>query len=152
MPPESVDRGPATRVRRREWRLWQSLANEELTATVAFADYGITGPRSDDDAWKPGPDPHLRYTTASALLLWRGRSEDRVTDPEDPDGQAVLFPELCQRLLDRSGDFQGASYSAGDAAIWDAVHGERKPGNGTKWIEFATSHHLTHVVNALRQS
>ncbi len=151
MPAESVKRGPVTRERRREWRLWESLADEPLAATIAFADYGVTGPRSDDDKWKPGPDPHLRYTTGSALLLWRGRSEGRVTDPEDPDGQAVLFPELCRQLLARNNDFEGPSYSAGDAAIWDAACGEGKPGNGTKWIEFATNHHLTHVVKAMRQ-
>lgn len=151
MPAASVKRGKVTRERRREWRLWQSLASEPLAATIAFADYGITGPRSDDDSWKPGPDPHLRYTTSSALLLWRGRSEDRVTDPEDPDGQAILFPELCRQLLARTGDFNGCPYSLGDAAIWDAARGAGKPGNGTKWIEFATNHHLTHVVKSLRQ-
>jgi hypothetical protein len=149
VPAESVERGRMHRERRREWRLWQSLASEPLAVDAAFADYGITGPRSDDDDWRPGPDPHLRYTTSAALLLWRGRAEDRVTDPDDPDGQAVLFPALCRQLVARP-DYALPNFSVGDAAIWDAACGEAKPGNGTKWIEFATNHHLTHVVRALQ--
>lgn len=148
--PEQIARGGPTRVRRREWRLWQALAHEPLARYAAFADYGITGPRPDDDAFRPGPAPHLRYTTSAALLLWRGR-KDTDADPEDPERRAVLFPELCRELVDgRPGDFSGKPFSAGDAGIWDAACGKQKPGNATKWIEFATNHHLTKVVRQLR--
>lgn len=150
-PAEPILRGQVNRQRRLEWRLWQALSGEPLASRVAFGDYGITGPRSDDDEWRPGPDPHIRYTTRSALLLWRGRLEGRVTDPDDPDGQAVLFPELCRQLVERQ-DFAGAQFSAGDAAMWDAANVGRRRGNGTKWVEFATNHHLTHVVRALEGS
>jgi hypothetical protein len=148
--PEPIARGGPTRVRRREWRLWQALATEPLARHAAFADYGITGPRPDDDAFRPGPAPHLRYTTSAALLLWRGR-KGTDADPEDPERRAVLYPELCRELVDgRDRDFRGKSFSAGDAGIWDAACGQQKPGNATKWIEFATNHHLTQVVRQLQ--
>ena len=149
--PEDIPRGGPTRVRRREWRLWQQLAGEPLAATAAFADYGITGPRPEDDAFRPGPAPHLRYTTPAALMLWRGR-KDADADPEDPERRAVLFPELCRELvLGHRDHFCGSPFSAGDRGIWDAACGKQKPGNATKWIEFATSHHITLVVRQLQR-
>jgi T4 beta protein len=151
MPERPVARGAVHRERRREWRLWQALEHEPLARNASFSDYGITGPRPDDDEWTGPPDPHLRYTTAAALLLWRGRLEERAGDPANPQERAVLFPELCAELVDRD-DFAGRDFSAGDSGIWDAARVSHKPGTGTKWIEFATNHHLTHVVRQLRRA
>ena len=148
VPNDGVPRGEVHRENRCEWRLWEQLATEPVTKRPAFADYGITGPRPDDE--KTGrPDPNLRYTTNAALLMWRGRDNSRA-DPDDPDKRAVLFPELCADLIRHPNDFAGPRFSAGDRAIWIAGTAGRPPGTPTKWVEHATSHHLTHVVKQLQ--
>lgn len=148
VPKNGVPRGEVHCESRREWRLWEQLATEPLAQRAAFADYGITGPRPDDETTGL-PDPHLRYTTATALLMWRGRDNSRA-DREDPDKRAVLFPELCAELLRRPSDFAGAQFSAGDRAISLTGITGRPPGTPTKWIEHATSHHITHVVKQIQ--
>jgi hypothetical protein len=138
------------RERRREWRVWQALVSSEAGRELAFADYGITGPRPDSDEWRGSPAPFLRYTTPGALLVWKGRKRDDDADPDDPRRTPVLFPELCRELVvGRSHDFCGSNWSPGDRGIWDAACGEQKPGTAMKWIEFATNHHLTAVVRLL---
>ena len=134
------------RVQRREWRAWQGLASHEA-ARVHFGDYGITGPRPDTPPVGL-PDPHLRYTTTRALLIWRGWRSERVTDEDE--GDPTSFGDLCRELVDRD-DFAGASFSPGDEVI-AAVAARRRPNDGgsSQWVEWATSHHVTHVVKALQ--
>ncbi|MFP5378431.1 MAG: beta family protein [Vicinamibacteria bacterium] len=141
--------GQLHRERRREWRVWEAL-DAEGGRELAFADYGITGPRPDSDEWRGSPAPFLRYTTAAALLVWKGRKPSDDADPDDLQKRPILFPELCRKLVDgRKQDFRGPKWSAGDRGIWDAAHGTQKPGIAMKWIEFATNHHLTEVVRLL---
>jgi Beta protein len=148
VPKHGVPRGRVHREPRCEWGLWKQLATEPLAQRAAFADYGITGPRPDDETTGV-PDPHLRYTTDAALLMWRGRDNSRA-DLEDPDKRAVLFPELCVDLLRHKSDFAGPRFSTGDRAIWLTGTTGHPPGTPTKWIQHATSHHLTHVVRKLQ--
>lgn len=133
------------RVARREWTAWQRLARRE-GRRPSFGDYGITGPRPN--APPQGlPDPHLRYTTPQALLIWRGKRPERVD--EDDDDEPTSFGDLCRELLDRS-DFAGSPFSSGDAVIAAVAARERdNDGGASQWVEWATSHHITHVVRAL---
>jgi hypothetical protein len=146
-PPEPIDpdNPRPKRYMRRDWRLWQALADESLAAGTAFADYGITGPRRDDDKWVPGPAPYLRYTTESALLIWRGYMG------EAKDRRQIDFRELCKAQVDHR-DFQ--NLSLGDRAIMAAAarsgDAETKGrGTATQWIEYATSHHVAHITKAI---
>lgn len=133
------------RVQRREWRAWQQLDRGQI-GHLHFGDYGITGPRSEVPP-QGLPDPHLRYTTARALLIWRGRRSDRITDEDD--GEPTSFGDLCRELVDRD-DFAGADFSPGDAIIADVAARKRKnDGQASQWVEWATSHHIMHVVRAL---
>lgn len=141
--PKTIERDdPPMRVQRREWTSWQRVADRG----VVFGDYGVTGPRPL--APPTGrPDPHLRYTTDSALLLWRGRAPDRVT--EEDEGRPLTFGDLC-RLLIAHEDYAGPDFSDGDAILSQiALRQRANDGGPPGWVEWATGHHLTHVVRAL---
>lgn len=123
-------------------RLWEWLGKQPVGAQLAFADYGATGPYQG-----PGggfPDPNIRYSTRAALLMWRGKLSTRV-DPDDPNDREVTFAELCRKLVARN-EFAGAKYSAGDLAYSRNASGRQHDRGATKWVQFAASHHLTHVV------
>lgn len=143
--PQVIEReDPPMPVQRREWTSWRRLSNRG----IAFADYGITGPRSTRPP-EGRPDPHLRYTTDNVLLIWRGRAPDRATG-EDGD-VAISFRELCELLVREDEVFAGADYSDGDRVLAEIAAGNRSTdGNATGWVEWATSHHLTHVVRQLQ--
>jgi hypothetical protein len=134
---------------RRDWRLWRGIT-DQIGTRVAFADYGITGPRPQRDDPAFAPAPHLRYTTDQAVWVWKGRQK-RDEDPGIP------YPELAGRAMrfvaesPRERVFRGKSFSWGDAQIWEAGNGSRKPGNGATWISHATNHHLTQVLGQLQQ-
>lgn len=143
--PEKIGReDPPMRVQRREWTSWRQLADRG----IGFGDYGITGPRSTRPP-QGLPDPHLRYTTDSALLIWRGRADFRVSG--DDDEVAVGFGELCRSLVHDEDDFAGPDFSAGDEVFAQiAAGGRHTDGSASGWVEWATSHHLTHVVRQLQ--
>lgn len=145
-PNEEIDRRERPRrVQRREWRAWQQLVRQHDQRPL-FGDYGITGPRPDVPP-QGLPDPHLRYTTSRALLIWRGKRSERVD--EGDEGEPTTFGDLCRELVDR-GDFAGAPFSPGDAVIAMVAAGQRdNDGGSSQWVEWATSHHITHVVRAL---
>lgn len=138
------------RVQRREWTMWQRLSREGFQ--VAFGDYGVTGPRPTELA-KGRPAPHLRYTTRSALLIWRGQRADLVTE-EDRD-LPTSFRDLCEELIEHD-DFALDDFSAGDRVLANIAAGQHrskagKPsdGNTSQWIEWATNHHVAHVMSQL---
>jgi hypothetical protein len=133
------------RVQRRDWTSWRQLRASTDRVPV-FADYGVTGPRPT--APPVGrPAPHLRYTTATALLIWKGYRRDALPD-EDGDYEPTTFADLCREMVDRD-DYAGPAFSDGDLAF-DEVARAARPGNGaTEWVQWATSHHLTHVLNEL---
>jgi hypothetical protein len=141
---EQIRRDNPYRVRRRERQLWQRVA-KEAARTPWFGDYGITGPRRDE-AITSAPAPHIRYTTASALLIWKGYRPQDVEDPDDIDGP-VSFHDLCVQLVDHE-EFEPET-SPGDRAYRRVAAGEESAESATKWVEFATSHHLAHVVRAV---
>lgn len=138
------------RFQRREWAAWRSLHSRGLHAV--FGDYGVTGPRPT--APSSGlPDPHLRYTTENALLIWRGWQPNRLT--EEHAGEPASFGDLCRELVEHE-DFVGRSFSDGDEAFDDIAAGRRKTkageetqGSTSQWVQWATNHHVTHVAKAL---
>jgi hypothetical protein len=132
---DELKQGDSERFPRRDWRLWERL--RELGVDVTFADYGITGPRPDNDDPQYPPAPNLRYTTTAALLWWKGHKD------EPPEGQRKLeYPDLCE-LLVKSGNFAGKTFSWGDGSIGSKAEGAPGPGRGQDWVAWATSHHVT---------
>jgi hypothetical protein len=140
-----VPAGELKRFRRLDWQLWREVTSKGI-AGVGFGDYSITGPRLPDDSFRGRPAPHLRYTTQNALLWWRGHLDNAELEPDE---ERVTYPDLCKRLVERS-DCKPLEYSWGDEMIHTFAARPPGPGNFKTWVEHASNHHLTLVVNALR--
>jgi hypothetical protein len=141
-----IPQGGEDRFRRGEWTLWRQLRREHKI-DFAFADYSVTGPRATDDSFKGRPAPHLRYTTEKALLWWRGHYDDTELELDEV---RLRYPDLCRKAVQHP-DCKRADYSWGDSKITEkARHSSPRPGSPTTWVEHASNHHLTLVVNSVR--
>lgn len=139
---------------RREWVAWRRLRADGRD--VVFGDYGVTGPRPTKHS-TGRPDPHLRYTTDTALLIWRGWQPDRLT--EEDTGEPASFPDLCRELIQYDDDFADRDFSTGDEAYADIAASQRQTKDGrdmqgspSQWVQWATSHHIAHVVDRLERT
>lgn len=126
----------ATRLPRWEAELWRRLAD----LPVDYGDYGVT-------TALPGTDgrqlPTMRYTTDDAWWVYRwsrhgGRTDDRLHD---------LYGTLTSAT-----HWSGAALSWGDREIARRARFTPGPGTPTSWIAWATSHHLAHLLAALRRT
>ena len=86
------------------------------------------------------PTASIRYTLAREWLVMRGRSLKMVGFPQ--------YHALAQRLVARS-EFMGPRFSYGDERILLCAKRRSGPGNLTKWVAFATSHHIALVASQL---
>ncbi|MFR9778883.1 beta family protein [Micromonospora sp. MS34] len=127
------------RLGRFDWQLWQDLAD----LGVGYGDYGVTS--ATPDAEGPGDRlPTLRYTTDGAWWIYRwsrrgGRGDERLAD-------------LCRTLVSASWwPAAGADFSWGDHEILRRARRGAGAGSPANWIAWSTSHHLAHVLAALRQ-
>lgn len=148
VPPNKEIRHGFDRFQRREWVAWRSLRQRGYD--VVFGDYGITGLRPTTTKGAL-PDPHLRYTTDRALLIWRGWQPTRL--PDERADEPASFPDLCREVIQHY-DFAGPAFSHGDKAIADVAAGRRMTqkgeptqGSTSQWVQWATSHHVAHIVD-----
>ncbi|MDG4792913.1 hypothetical protein [Micromonospora sp. WMMD1082] len=145
MPP-ALSRLPTdepVRLDRWDWLLWQRLAD----LGVGFGDYGVA-PAAEPAAAGSAPagdrHPTVPYTSDGAWWVhrWsrrRGRGDERVAD-------------LCHTLV--SGPYwpaTGAGFSWGDHEILRRARRVAGAGSATNWVAWSTSHHLAHVLDALRR-
>jgi len=133
---------------RTDWDLWSKVASAADT-DLAFADYGITGPRPDDDDPPHSPSPHLRYCTDDGIWVAKGKKNPG----EDPPDPGTTYPELCAKLLalrlNGRRVFRGRDFSWGDQKIWEVGAAGVGFGSPRHYVEFATNHHLKQVVGQL---
>ncbi|WP_309148218.1 beta family protein [Micromonospora endophytica] len=126
------------RLVRWDWLLWQRLTD----LGVGFGDYGVSPATPDAE---PGGDrlPTVRYTTDGAWWIYRwsrrgGRGDERVTD-------------MCRALVSAPHwPPAGANFSWGDHEIVRRSRRLAGAGSTTNWLAWSTSHHLAHVLDALR--
>lgn len=127
------------RLDRWDWLLWLRLAD----LGVGFGDYGVSPATPGVD---PGGDrlPTVPYTADGAWWVYRwsrrgGRGDERVTD-------------LCRTLVSAPHwPPAGAGLSWGDHEILRRARRVAGAGSTTNWIAWSTSHHLAHVLDALRR-
>ncbi|MFG2056768.1 beta family protein [Micromonospora sp. NPDC048930] len=126
------------RLDRFDWQLWRRLADLD----VGYGDYGVGS--ATPDAEGPGDRlPTLRYTTDGAWWIYRwsrrgGRGDERLAD-------------LCRTLASAPWwPAQGAAFSWGDHEIMRRARRAAGAGSPANWIAWSTSHHLAHVLAALR--
>ncbi|MDQ0425152.1 beta family protein [Cellulomonas iranensis] len=132
-------------VERTEWVLYQDLLAGSTTSVVPqFGDYGVAHPDPILNI-----DPRLlsisaafRYTIDLAWLVAKGELFKGAGG--SGKGGAAALPVAAAIAADPR--FAGASHCAGDAWI-AAVPGSG--GNPEAWRRVATTHHLTHVAEAV---
>lgn len=134
---------------RLELELWRDLADRALLRP-AFGDYGITGPRPDTQAPSRRAAPALRYSTADAWMVWKGKLRPPPVEGIEQDGRAQ-FDAFCADLVTWSGYARpGASWGDAElaerAALSDRPSAEVAP---TRAIAFTTNHHLERTVEAV---
>ena len=140
MPP-ALSRLPTdepVRLDRWDWLLWQELAD----LGVGYGDYGVHSAARDAD--QAGDRlPTMRYTADGAWWIYRwsrrgGRGDDR-------------FADLCRTLVAAPHwPAAGAAYSWGDHEIVRRARRSGGAGSTSSWAAWSTSHHLAHVLTALR--
>ncbi len=85
---------------------------------------------------------NIRYTTEHAWLVIKGEGTRGRGN-----GQ---FHELCRKLVVRD-EYSGRSFSDGDAYFFNCSVEVEGPGNGSKWRQAGTSHHLAFVSNQVEE-
>jgi len=126
---------------RTEWQLWNCL--DDVPRRPIFGDYAIAHP----DLPTVAPQvmraaASIRYTADDSWVIARGH--DVMTDRY---GGFSQYHSLSQGLVEHD-DFQGASFSWGDARIVACASGG-SPGSLTTWRQVGTNHHITYVVSQL---
>lgn len=136
--------GKTIEVKRHEWTSFQA-ALQETNISPDKLGYGDFGADSGEMVFaKSGgggrPERHLRYTTATHILVFRGTKTGRDTP---------VMREVCRRIID-SGHFSGRAFSYADDRIWGNAKGlTENCGTATMWREWNMAHHMVHVIRDL---
>ncbi|OGA44749.1 MAG: hypothetical protein A3F74_19855 [Betaproteobacteria bacterium RIFCSPLOWO2_12_FULL_62_58] len=131
---EVVPENEEREVPRLELRLWREVC-AAYGRLIGLGDYLIVRPEYDDR--KGGFDninAKIFYTTDKSTYIVRGKSRKK----EKLEDQ---YPNLTQRLT-RSGVFQDAEFSWGDARIAEYAQRGQAPGSPKIWIVIGISHHI----------
>jgi hypothetical protein len=138
-----AESGGQLSIPRNEWKIFNAAMKECSVAPklVGFGDYGadcgeINFPRKSGGG---RAIRHLRYTTQTDTIIFRGADQGKDAD---------IMREVFQRVLD-SGHFAGQSFCYADDRIWRGAKSLDGPGHATMWREWNMAHHMTRVVRDL---
>jgi len=126
---------------RTEWLLWRRLDGSGYRRP-AFGDYCVQHP-DPQTGYNPktmDTSAQLRYTTAEAWLVTRGRGLKK-------NGREQIR-DLARQVVEHS-DYSGAGFSWGDQWLTDVAAGACGAGTQLVWRKATTTHHLTYVVRQL---
>jgi hypothetical protein len=146
--PSTIDgavKNPDTtgKVVRRELLIWRAILQMYPTATVAFGDYGVRSPKSNEGVPNPHTNGKIRYTIDHHFLVARGHSMQLP-------GKGEQMWTLADKIV-KSPHFMGASFSWGDARIVECSQKAFK-GGAAQWIEIDTNHHLVYVLAEVEEA
>ncbi len=124
---------------RTELLLWEKLDVSGIN-NLHFGDYCCSSPAPlTTDTSVLRPSAIIKYTTKKSWLIVRGEQLFRAGHSQ--------YRELSKKIT-QSEYFYGENYSYGDKFIYDCGNNEdSKLGNPTTWVQVATNHHITLVVN-----
>jgi len=130
-------------LKRTEWILWKTITTSRVLGRLpTFGDYGICGPDfAHVDPRKIKSTANIRYTLSDEWLIVRGGAVRRAF------GQ---FHDLASALIARP-EFFGTSFSSADDWISRCARKLEKPGSLCTWRQIGTNHHMTVVVNQMRE-
>jgi len=131
-------------IERVEWSNWAKVSvNNEIDRIPAYSDYGISHPLiSETGIGIPNASASIRYTCENEFSVYRGRGTRQKGFKQ--------FNVLSETLIN-SNEYYGTDHCEGDKYIHTNGTLKLKPGSLTTWRWVGTCHHLTVVVNQLRQ-
>jgi hypothetical protein len=129
---------------RKEWKLWQKIVlDNEIERIPSYSDYAISHPSiSVLELEYPNASASIRYTHENDFYIYRGRGTRQHSFDQ--------FYDISEALIG-SIEFYKKEHCAGDAFIYQCGTEKKKPGSLTTWRWVGTCHHLTVVINQLRQ-
>ena len=133
--------GTLVRLPRHEWMLWNGLP--ATSRPIGYGDYGVGYPNSTDEMKNPRAIPlwaQFRYTVEDSFLVAKAGDINK-------SGEGEFY--RVAGLIAAAADFDGASFSTGDAFISAMASGVGSPGNYSTWRRHGTVRHITKVVRLL---
>ena len=129
---------------RKSFIIWERLIkSDKLERMPAFGDYAISHPSlSELEGEYPNASASIRYTHEKNFLVYRGKGV-RQRGYEQ-------FYDISETLIN-SPHFYGRDHCKGCEFIDDCGTKKESTGNLTTWRWVGTAHHITVVVNQLRQ-
>jgi len=130
--------GPAPR-----WdkQLWLRVQSAGLPRTPAFGDYAVAHPEAPTSGGF-APAPNLRYAGDLEWTILKGRKGT-------PAGNRDFMNICAQFVAPIPNTFAGAGFSWGDAQIERCSRSVGGPGGAKEWRAWATSHHVSFVIDRL---
>lgn len=130
-------RSAVTHFPREDREAFVTLTNRGLPRQCNYADFGVGQPTYGGAPYTPIPS--IKYTTTNSWVVHRGAQKS------DPSPQYLALAAQ----VTGSAEFRGAVFSAGDEYIAGRSAAPGNPGNSTKYLFAAMSHHINHVLDSL---
>lgn len=129
---------------RLDWQAWnrQIEPGRSLIRRLTYSDYGIYHPIYAPPQF-PNPSASIRYTSHEKWVIMRGEGIRNEGGPGHAQWPANAH------LLCGTAEFCGATFSAGDAYIFDKASHPARPGTPGTWLQAGFNHHLTFVVRQI---
>lgn len=128
---------------RYEWKIWRYLIKSKVVRKPTFGDYAIANPEIVQvDPRYMRMSVNIRYTAENEWFIFKGGQLKRVGS-----GQ---FHKLSKKLFDHK-NYCGEDFSSGDLYIKECAEYKVGPGNATTWRKVGTNHHITFVVNQIKE-
>lgn len=128
---------------RKIWEIWKEVTNNQRINSPTFSDYCISHIEIDKLRTKyPNASASIRYTQHENFYIYRGRGTQQYKYRQ--------FFDISEALINGSHYF-GKEHCKGCEFIYKCGTEKKKPGSLTTWRWVGTAHHITVVVNQLRQ-
>jgi len=131
-------------IQRKQWHVWRAFVMNNPERIPAFSDYAISHPSLSELAGDQiNASASIRYTHEENYYVYRGRGTRQ-------HGYSQFF-DISETLINNSNHFYGIEHCEGDKFINRCGTFKDNTGNLTTWRWVGTVHHITVVVNQLRQ-
>ncbi len=141
---QKIDADSVKTIPRNMWLIWKhSVGSQKLKRIPSYSDYCISHRlMSETSGGPPNPSASIRYTHENKFFIYRGRGLK-----QHKHAQYFAIAEA----LYYSNHYYDQKHCAGDEFIFECATEKKKPGSPEKWRWVGTAHHITVVVNQLRQ-
>lgn len=130
-------------IQRKHWLSWNQLFRDKnIERYPTYSDYAISHPKMSEVKGFPNASASIRYTHENEYYVYRGRGTRQYHYDQ--------FFDISEALLN-SEEYYGQDHCAGDKFIHVCGTEKVKKGSLTTWRWVGTCHHITVVVNQLRQ-